>query len=410
MSARAANEAPAEPATATIYTVAAAAQQIEALLEKMNKIPGDDSAAIQAAESSLVSMLDVMRQKSVMLFGERKSRSEAITLQLELALRKWSEAETDEARQESFALLRKSWAALKEQFPPEALQILPRLWSCSMHSEVLVSSPGTCPICGMSLEPVYVTQPQLTSTPIIQAEIIVPGPLMVGKKADLRIRLTFVEDRAPVALADLEETHTRKIHLLITEPSETDYHHEHPEPLENGDYAFSFTPALPGIYRVWADLKPFRTHVQQFSIADIPAAAHAGRLQPNEPENRHAEVNGYKFNLSFARTTLQAKDTVSGTLRVTDPTGRPCDRLEVVMGAFGHLVGFSDDFSTVLHMHPVGQVPANVDSLGGPDLRFYFRSNKPGLVRLFAQVKIGGKDFFPRFVINVQPLQHLPGE
>lgn len=173
--------------------------------------------------------------------------------------------------------------------------------------------------------------------------------------------------------------------------------------------ASASTPALPGIYRVWADLKPLRTHVQQFSIADIHASTHAGQLEPDEPENRHAELSGYTFDLSFAKPAVQAKDTIAATLRVTDPSGRLCDKLEVVMGAFGHIVGFGNDFSTVLHMHPVGQLPTSADSLGGPDLPFYFRSARPGLVRLFGQVKIGGKDLFPRFVIKVQPLQHLPG-
>ena len=37
-----------------------------------------------------------------------------------------------------------------------------------------------------------------------------------------------------MALSDLEETHTRKIHLLISDITETDYHHEHPEPAGDG--------------------------------------------------------------------------------------------------------------------------------------------------------------------------------
>ncbi len=395
--------------TSQVYTVAEAARRVESTLDKMNSIPAADVAASDSVQMSLTLTLDLIRQKSVMLFGARKSRTEQIYAQLEFASERWSQAATNEVRQESLARLRKTWSALKQQFPAEALETLPRLWSCPMHGELLESNAGTCPICGMALEPVYVTQPQLTSDPIIRAEIIAPGPLEVGKKADLRLRLTFMEDHSPVTLADLEETHTRKIHLLITEPTETDYHHEHPESLDHGEYSFSFVPKLPGIYRVWADLKPLRTHVQQFSIADIAATTHAGRLQADEPENRHAEVDGYKFDLSFAKPVVLARDTVAGTLHVLNPAGRPCGELQVVMGAFGHLVGFSDDFSTVLHMHPIGQPPTAADSTGGPDLAFYFRSNKPGLVRLFAQVKIHGRDFFPRFVIKVQPLQHLPG-
>jgi hypothetical protein len=77
------------------------------------------------------------------------------------------------------------------------------------------------------------------------------------------------------------------------------------------------------------------------------------------------------------------------------------------MGAFGHFVGFGDDFATVLHLHPVGPLITDPEARGGPELSFYFRSNKIGPFRLFAQVKIAGKDFFPRFVLQVQPLQRL---
>ena len=140
-----------------------------------------------------------------------------------------------------------------------------------MHQDLMEPAPGNCPICGMPLEPIYVTQPQLTQTPIIRAELVTKAPLEVGKKADLRIRLLFNQDGRPVRLDDLEETHTRKIHLLISDLSETDYHHEHPEQVGEGEYSFSFTPARPGTYRVWADLKPVLTHVQQYSVADIPS-------------------------------------------------------------------------------------------------------------------------------------------
>ena len=319
--------------------------KLMAQLDKMKGIPPGEPAVTNSARASLETALDTLRQKSVMLFGERKARWEAIYSQLNLALKKWSDARASNEQGEALKSGAKSVGGNESaQYPKEALNPLPALWSCPMHGELLKPTMGNCPICGMPLEPVYVTQPWLTAEPIIRSEIIAPEPLVVGKKSELRVRLTFTDDKRPVELSDLEETHTRKIHLLITEPTETDYHHEHPEPLGNGEYSFSFTPALPGIYRVWADLKPVRTHVQQFSIADIPASTHAGRLLPDEAENRHAEVNGYKFDLTFAKPMLQAKDTVAGNLRVLDSSGKPCDKLEVVMGAFGHLVGFGDDF------------------------------------------------------------------
>jgi hypothetical protein len=104
---------------------------------------------------------------------------------------------------------------------------------------------------------------------------------------------------------------------------------------------------------------------------------------------------------------IRKRDTVAGKLRVMQPDGQPCNKLQVVMGAFGHFVGFGDDFGTVLHLHPVGLLITDVEARGGPELPFYFRSNTTGVFRLFAQVKIGGKNYFPRFVLRVQPLQRL---
>jgi hypothetical protein len=263
----------------------------------------------------------------------------------------------------------------------------------------------------MSLEPIYVTQPQLSTAPIIRAAIFPKTPLQVARKADLRLRLAFNEDGRPVELSDLEEAHTRKIHLLIIDTSETDYHHEHPEPVSPGEYSFSFTPARQAIYRIWADLKPVNTHIQQYSATDIATVGALPAESPrDEPENRQAEMNGYKFDLTFERPVIREKETVFGNLHITARDGSPCERLEVVMGAFGHFVGFCEDFVTVLHVHPVQAAPLTQDSLGGPDLPFYFRSTEPGTVRLFTQVKIAGKDLFPRFVIKVQPLRDTPAE
>jgi hypothetical protein len=208
-------------------------------------------------------------------------------------------------------------------------------------------------------------------------------------------------------LDDLEEAHTRKIHLLIIDLSETDYHHEHPEPAAApGEYAFAFTPTRPGPYRVWADLKPVATRVQQYAVADIAAENPWAEPAGDEPENRTAETGGYRFALEFEKPTIQALDTVRGKVRVTGPDGRPCNELQVVMGAFGHFVGFRN-YSSVLHMHPLGAALEDPAALGGPNLDFYFRAQEPGLIRLFTQVRVGDRELFPRFVVRVEPRPRL---
>jgi hypothetical protein len=387
-------------------TVAQLASKIDNELAAIQS--ASSSAKKQELTTSLVRQLTALKEQSIMVFGSRRQQLEDKLQQLGRSCEGWQSA-SGEAARAAAARAQELWPEIKSLYPKEALQILPPLWSCPMHQELMKTAAGNCPICSMPLEPIYVTQPQLTQAPIIRAEIVADSPLEVRKRADLRIRLFFVDNDQPVALSDLEETHTRKIHLLISDVTETDYRHEHPECVGHGEYAFSFTPQRPDTYRVWADLLPVRTRVQQYSVADIPSSTprHAA-LAENEPENRHAEIDGYKFDLSFEKELIHERDTVAGKLRVTEPDGQPCKKLGVVMGAFGHFVGFGDDFATVLHLHPIGPLITDPEARSGPELPFYFRSNKTGLFRLFAQVKIEGKDFFPRFVLRVQPLQRLP--
>jgi hypothetical protein len=396
---------------------AAYAQEQQTVARLAGKLD-DELAAIQSKGSStkkqelsasLRQQLMALKGQSIMVFGSRRQQLADKMQQLAQSCEKWQSASSDDAARAAAERARRLWPEIKSLYPREALEILPPLWSCPMHQELMKTAAGNCPICGMPLEPIYVTQPQLTQSPIIGAEIVADKPLEVGKRADLRIRLFFLDGGQPVRLSDLEETHTRKIHLLISDVTETDYHHEHPEPVGDGQYAFSFTPQRSDTYRLWADLLPVRTRVQQYSVADIPSSTprHAA-LAENEPENRHAEIDGYKFDLSFEKELIHERETVAGKLRVTQPDGQPCNKLGVVMGAFGHFVGFGDDFATVLHLHPVGPVITDPEAQSGPELTFYFRSNKTGLFRVFSQVKIEGKDFFPRFVLRVQPLQRLP--
>ena len=387
-------------------TVAQLAGKIDSELAAILSM--SSSTKKQELSASLVQHVTGLKEQSIMVFGGRREQLEEKLQQLIQSCENWQSGSSDEARAAA-ERAQKLWSEIKSLYPKEALQVLPPLWSCPMHQELMKTAAGNCPICGMPLEPIYVTQPQLTQSPIIGAEIIADGPLEVGKRADLRIRLFFLDNSQPVSLSDLEETHTRKIHLLISDITETDYHHEHPEPAGDGEYAFSFTPQRPDTYRVWADLRPVRTHVQQYSVADIPSStSRQAKLAENEAENRHVEIDGYKFELSFEKDVIHERDTVAGKLRVTEPDGQPCKKLGVVMGAFGHFVGFGDDFATVLHLHPIGPLITDPEARSGPELPFYFRSNKTGLFRLFAQVKIEGKDFFPRFVLRVQPLQRLP--
>lgn len=224
--------------------------------------------------------------------------------------------------------------------------------------------------------------------------------LEAGKTVQVIAKLNAIADGKPLSLDDLKEAHTKKLHLLVVDPTLTDYHHIHPVAGKNpGEYVFDFTPLKNDSYRVWADVIPAATDKQEYVQSDMgaPAKEKAGI---NKTTNMTATVDGYAFTLTLDGEP-KAGAPVMGNVTVTKD-GQPFTQLEPVMGAFAHVVGFTEDYNSVLHVHPMGKEPTSDAERGGPKLEFHIESEKAGFVKLFAQVRIGGKDIFAPFGVNVK--------
>jgi hypothetical protein len=285
------------------------------------------------------------------------------------------------------------------------------IFLCPMHADCLADNPKTpCAKCGMDMLKrripasfIYI-QP---GEPTVRVILETSGPVEAGKPVRVTVRLrTGGTGEKPVTLEDLLVMHTEPIHLLIEEPGLGDYHHEHPVPTATpGEYAFTFTPAKTAPYRIWADVVPLATGIQELPFADLPASGPGTPAAP-QPDRFVSEVGGYRFELHFPSNPplqIRAGQTHPMTLTVQDAQGTPVTALEPVMNAFCHLVGFYDDYRTVLHLHPSGGDVLNPDLRGGPALGFQLYAPKPGFVRLYAQVRIGGQMLFSPFNLNVRP-------
>lgn len=235
----------------------------------------------------------------------------------------------------------------------------------------------------------------------IQSSMRAETPLEVGKKSKMILTLKD-STGTPVKLDDLVEMHTEKIHLLIVDPSLGDYHHIHPVKTETvGEYAFDFTPRRSGEYFIFADLVPVKSNAQEYSISKI---AVPGDVKPLEKQQqRSVTVDGYRFDLEFENPNLVQGESTKAVVKVTGPDGKPFDKLEPVMGAYAHLVGFSENRDFVAHIHPQGKEPETKEERGGPELSFYMNITQPGYHLLYSQVQINGKDVFAPFGIEVAP-------
>ena len=159
-------------------TVAQLAGKIDSELAAILSM--SSSTKKQQLSASLVHHVTGLKEQSIMVFGSRKQQLEEKLQQLVQSCEEWQSASSDEAARAAAERAQRLWPDIKSLYPKEALQLLPPLWSCPMHQELMKTAAGNCPICSMPLEPIYVTQPQLTESPIIGAEILADRPLEIG--------------------------------------------------------------------------------------------------------------------------------------------------------------------------------------------------------------------------------------
>lgn len=224
----------------------------------------------------------------------------------------------------------------------------------------------------------------------------VPDMLIPNKPVTIRFKL--LEGNKRITLNQLKEVHTRKIHVLIIDSSLNDYHHIHPvEDNETGDFTFRFTPNKAGSYQMWVDITSVQTNKQAFLVTDLGASSSKPVVE--EDITLHTVVSPYEFSLKLDNQPAVGQE-VMASITVTK-NGKPFAGLEPIMGAFAHLVGFSGDHASILHIHPIGKEPSQESDRGGPELSFHIGFKQTGFVKLFAQFRINGQDVYVPFGIRV---------
>jgi len=281
------------------------------------------------------------------------------------------------------------------------------VYSCPMcRFSNSLDPKALCVKCGMQLEPRTIPASDVYNTPGEPSITLQPKlstPLTAGKASEVKIRFARKKDGVPVEHRDLRVVHTEPIHLLIIDESLSDYHHEHPKPTEvPGEFAFTFTPKKPGSYRVFADVVPLLSNVQEYAWCDLSASTKGESLSDRSvTQSSWMEPLSFKLKWKDDPEFIRAKEPITAFLTVSDAAGQPFNKLESVMGAFAHIVGFYEDRKTVLHIHPEGAEPQSADERGGPALKFRFYAPKEGFIRLYVQVQVDGKQVFAPFGVMV---------
>lgn len=221
-------------------------------------------------------------------------------------------------------------------------------------------------------------------------------PITEGEENKVLLKFTRLNE--PVTLEDLDEVHKHKIHLLINDSSLSDYFHKHPKPTKNkGEYEFSFTPKTSGPYKIWAEIYPLETGIKEVAITQI--GPENLKEVAKDVSNKFSD-GGLEAELSFDKKPKSGKASTGKIVIKKD--GELFKGLEPVMGAFGHIVAFADDFYTVAHVHPMGKEPKKDSERGGPNLSFHFKPETVGFYKIYAQVKISNEAVFIPFGVEVE--------
>jgi len=206
----------------------------------------------------------------------------------------------------------------------------------------------------------------------------------------------------PIAPEDLLVAHTKKLHLMIVDPTLQDYQHVHPVPGRHpGDWDFAFTPQRAGRYRVFADFTPVATQRGLYASADLDVPGEVGDVI--RAPNRTAQLGGFEFRL-VGPDLWHARQPIDLKLRIESPGSEKVPvPLGPVMGAFAHLVAFDEQRSGFAHLHPKETDLSHPPDSLRPELNFKVTFPTTGRYVIWAQVNLRGDDAFVPFWIDVLP-------
>lgn len=232
----------------------------------------------------------------------------------------------------------------------------------------------------------------------VKGSISLTQPAQAGKQAIGTIRLQHADGK-PLTENELKTVHTKKLHLMITDNSLTDYHHIHPQPSAiPGTYLFSFTPAKQNQYSAWADITlqngqhhKLKMPVPSKSTRSIPAPVARGNTK---------EIDG--LHVEWRSQPLKKGQTAMVDVTVKDDAGNVVNDLQAVMGAYAHMVGFSADGKSLVHCHPSGPEPTSPHDRGSGHLRFHVQPESSGKTQFFIQIRKDNQDIHIPFGQTVQ--------
>jgi hypothetical protein len=261
---------------------------------------------------------------------------------------------------------------------------------------------------GNSIEFCDPTNPQFipvvaAKSPVAMTVAMASAPT-AGRRASGTLTLRTSGGK-PIGPQDLLVVHTKLLHLLIADPSLTDYQHVHPEPgAAAGEWTFSFSPRFGGTYRLFADFTPVATGRGLYASADVEVAGPPAGAPPEG--SARGDVlglvarGGYRYELRAASLPIRVRQPADLTLHVVAANGGAVP-LQPIMGAFAHLVAFDAARSGFAHLHPAQADPLAAPDRVHPELKFKLTIPTAGRYVIWAQLNLATEEVFIPFWFDV---------
>jgi hypothetical protein len=184
-------------------------------------------------------------------------------------------------------------------------------------------------------------------------------------------------------------THAEKLHLLVVDPTHSDFHHLHPTPIANtGRWEFSFTPRRSGSYDLYVEGVPLRTrkqlivHTQLMVEPPVESMPTPSDAAPGVP---------LRLEWDFGDRPVRSGSWVDFSFTLKHPEGKPL-ALERFMDSYSHVVALREGTTGFAHMHPDSDASPADPTQASFDFTFF--SGDKGRYRFWAQFQIDGQSIF----------------
>ncbi len=218
--------------------------------------------------------------------------------------------------------------------------------------------------------------------PVSRVEIELEGADSVGAgRVQLQFQLIDTEKRRALTPAELDVVHEKKLHVFAFDPAMKEFRHEHPE-FNGTAWVLETTLAVNAKYWLWAQGQ-ISDDGEEFAAKDRFTVTGGSPENPVPPFLGvvRSGANGNSV-ATLVYTRLRAGRPASVSVRFSRNDGT-VPALTPWLGAPAHVMAFTSDGDSMLHVHPMDHGTPN-------ELMLHVTFKWVGEYRLWVQYIDGG--------------------